>query len=122
VRSDEELALSVLRYGKILSRKLENRMQVSSSRAVAMVCLLTCAQIKEEHMEQLVPLLTTQQPLSCRTASEASRCLVQSPPLAAGCSSSPLRTPAASVVLNICYEKDNVHMVPSPSACLRCCP
>jgi hypothetical protein len=29
VRSDEELALSVLRYGKILSRKLENRMQVS---------------------------------------------------------------------------------------------
>ncbi len=28
VRSDEELALSVLRYGKILSRKLENRMQV----------------------------------------------------------------------------------------------
>jgi hypothetical protein len=29
VRSDEELALSVLRYGKILSRKLENRMQAS---------------------------------------------------------------------------------------------
>ncbi len=28
VRSDEELALSVLRYGKVLSRKLENRMQV----------------------------------------------------------------------------------------------
>lgn len=30
IRSDEELALSVLRYGKILSRKLENRMQVPS--------------------------------------------------------------------------------------------
>lgn len=71
VRSDEELAVNVLRYGKILSRKLENRMQ-----------------IKEEHMGQLVPLLTTEPPLSCRTASEAS-----------------------SVVLNICYEKENVHMV-----------
>jgi hypothetical protein len=30
IRSDEELALSVLRYGKILSRKLENRMQVGA--------------------------------------------------------------------------------------------
>jgi hypothetical protein len=29
IRSDEELAFSVLRYGKILSRKVENRMQVS---------------------------------------------------------------------------------------------
>lgn len=29
VRSDEELAVNVLRYGKILSRKLENRMQVT---------------------------------------------------------------------------------------------
>jgi hypothetical protein len=87
-----------------------------------MVYFLTCAQIKEEHMEQLVPLLTTQPPLSCRTASEASRSIPQPPPVAAGSPSSPFRTPAASVVLNICYEKDNVHMVPSPSACLRMLP
>ena len=79
IRSDEELALSVLRYGKILSRKLENRMQVVRALSAWSVrlCLnhhqLYTLQIQEEHMERLVPLLTTQAPLSCRTASEASR-------------------------------------------------
>jgi hypothetical protein len=56
-------------------------------------------------MEQLVPLLTTQAPLSCRTASEASRCF------SCGRRVAPANTSSRSVVLNICYEKDNVNMV-----------
>ncbi len=76
IRADEELAFNVLRYGKILSRKLENRMQGSSRlrRAAPPSLAHIPAQIKEEHMERLVPLLTTEPPLSCRSASEASRC------------------------------------------------
>jgi hypothetical protein len=74
IRSDEELAFSVLRYGKILSRKLDNRMQVDRPDLAPLSCQ-RFPQIKQDHMEHLVPLLTTDPPLSCRTASEASRYL-----------------------------------------------
>ena len=73
------------------------------------------SQIKEEHMEQLVPLLTTEPPLSCRTASEASRCSNCTSRTQPHIHSSHVDPPPSShlrsVVFNICYEKDNVHMV-----------
>jgi hypothetical protein len=71
-------------------------------------CQRFTLQIKEEHMAQLVPLLTTEPPLSCRTASEASRC---SPRIHASVVRIVTFSSPHSVVLNICYEKDNVHMV-----------
>lgn len=81
-------------------------------------CQRFTLQIKEEHMGQLVPLLTTEPPLSCRTASEASRCShrIHASVVQIVTISSP-----HSVVLNICYEKENVHMVCARALSRACC-